>query len=334
MLPIKESKQRKNRKNRKDNRGKKDVKSKVESICDKKDDDSKAIEIINDGDFKVTDHDSNSVSSTTLETTSLASFSSFKSENQNSYKTNTSKYLDDRNDILLSLSNDFLSYGEKLYRAKRKILSWIENIFYNFVDNMKHPNGFIIPKNCVHFINRRNEIHIKEQFRYVNEVCEYIGISYYDIVELRCQIGVAGCIILSKDKKKILLVRSKQHNGWGFPKGSIELDEKEFQAATRETYEEANVLVKDIADTSSRKILFKKGRKIFSYFVIFEEEYKIEGKLGKVEQNIEIDEIEWFPIPEYDDLPKLEKYAKYGNSFDIEHMKSVLNKLIIFLLNC
>ncbi|MGX9340586.1 NUDIX domain-containing protein [Mycoplasma sp. 4044] len=47
------------------------------------------------------------------------------------------------------------------------------------------------------------------------------------------------CVFLAK-KPKILLVKNK-NKSWGFPKGHLEGSEKAYQAATRETKEEANI---------------------------------------------------------------------------------------------
>lgn len=46
---------------------------------------------------------------------------------------------------------------------------------------------------------------------------------------------------LSKDKKKVLMIRSKKRKGWVLPKGGWETDEGCTDAAAREAWEEAGI---------------------------------------------------------------------------------------------
>lgn len=65
----------------------------------------------------------------------------------------------------------------------------------------------------------------------------------------RSKITAAGCIILSPNREQVILVFDKRSERWSFPKGSIELGETEFEAAIRETYEEAGIqLTPDLLD--------------------------------------------------------------------------------------
>lgn len=52
---------------------------------------------------------------------------------------------------------------------------------------------------------------------------------------------VAGCICLSRDKDKVLMITSSAHKKrWIFPKGGVEKDEPDYKlTAQRETWEEA-----------------------------------------------------------------------------------------------
>jgi len=53
----------------------------------------------------------------------------------------------------------------------------------------------------------------------------------------------AGCVVVSKDWQKVLLITSNGHSGkWIMPAGSIELDETPENGAIRETHEEAGVI--------------------------------------------------------------------------------------------
>lgn len=55
---------------------------------------------------------------------------------------------------------------------------------------------------------------------------------------------VAGCICLSNDKKKVLMISSSaKKNRWIFPKGGVEKDEPDYKlTAQRETWEEAGCI--------------------------------------------------------------------------------------------
>lgn len=48
---------------------------------------------------------------------------------------------------------------------------------------------------------------------------------------------------LTADKKYVLMIRSKKRKGWVLPKGGWETDETETEAATRESWEEAGILI-------------------------------------------------------------------------------------------
>lgn len=56
-----------------------------------------------------------------------------------------------------------------------------------------------------------------------------------------------GCIVIN-DKKQFLLIKQKEANYWGFPKGHMEEKEHEKQTAIRETKEETNIDVQILSD--------------------------------------------------------------------------------------
>ncbi|KAK4667373.1 hypothetical protein QC763_308650 [Podospora pseudopauciseta] len=70
---------------------------------------------------------------------------------------------------------------------------------------------------------------------------------------------VAGVVPLSADKSYVLMIQSTRRKGWVLPKGGWELDEECTEAAAREAWEEAGILVTidydlgDIEETSPRK---------------------------------------------------------------------------------
>lgn len=61
---------------------------------------------------------------------------------------------------------------------------------------------------------------------------------------------VAGCLCLSKDRKRVLMISSSAHRDrWIFPKGGVEKDEPDYKlTAQRETWEEAGCVGNILGD--------------------------------------------------------------------------------------
>ncbi|KAK3304313.1 NUDIX hydrolase domain-like protein [Chaetomium strumarium] len=70
---------------------------------------------------------------------------------------------------------------------------------------------------------------------------------------------VAGVVPLTEDKGHVMLIQSTRRKGWVLPKGGWETDEECHEAAAREAWEEAGILVQidydlgDIQELSPRK---------------------------------------------------------------------------------
>lgn len=70
---------------------------------------------------------------------------------------------------------------------------------------------------------------------------------------------VAGVVPLTADKTYVMLIQSTRRKGWVLPKGGWETDEECHEAAAREAWEEAGILVQidydlgEIKETSQRK---------------------------------------------------------------------------------
>ncbi|EGS23864.1 diadenosine and diphosphoinositol polyphosphate phosphohydrolase-like protein [Thermochaetoides thermophila DSM 1495] len=70
---------------------------------------------------------------------------------------------------------------------------------------------------------------------------------------------VAGVVPLTEDKSYVMLIQSTRRKGWVLPKGGWETDEECHEAAAREAWEEAGILVEivydlgEIRETSPRK---------------------------------------------------------------------------------
>ncbi|AEO71419.1 uncharacterized protein THITE_50961 [Thermothielavioides terrestris NRRL 8126] len=86
---------------------------------------------------------------------------------------------------------------------------------------------------------------------------------------------VAGVVPLTEDKSYVMLIQSTRRKGWVLPKGGWETDEECHEAALREAWEEAGILVQivydlgDIHETSPRKKHSKdKQRSLYRFFEV------------------------------------------------------------------
>ena len=85
---------------------------------------------------------------------------------------------------------------------------------------------------------------------------------------------VAGVVPLTADKYYVMLIQSTRRKGWVLPKGGWELDEECHEAAAREAWEEAGIVVHinydlgDIQDTRPPKknSTKEKERSLYRFF--------------------------------------------------------------------
>ncbi|KAI2631715.1 NUDIX domain-containing protein [Xylaria nigripes] len=83
---------------------------------------------------------------------------------------------------------------------------------------------------------------------------------------------VAGVVPLSVDKRMVLLIQSTRRKGWVLPKGGWELDEECVDAASREAWEEAGIVIEvkhdlgDIVDSRPPKKLSEEAPKALYRF--------------------------------------------------------------------
>ena len=117
----------------------------------------------------------------------------------------------------------------------------------------------------------------------------------------------AGCIII-KDNK-VLLILQKSGNFWGFPKGHLEVNETEIEAAKRETLEETGLEV--ILDDRKRYETNYIVRNEIDKTSVF---YLAKVKSGKIKkQEAEVEDIQWFEFDKalnmiiYDNLKEIFK---------------------------
>jgi len=87
---------------------------------------------------------------------------------------------------------------------------------------------------------------------------------------------VAGVVPLTADKQYVLLIQSDRRKGWVLPKGGWETDEECADAAAREAWEEAGILVQidydlgDIAESRPPKSSSKHSKKDKSLYRFYE----------------------------------------------------------------
>ena len=115
----------------------------------------------------------------------------------------------------------------------------------------------------------------------------------------------AGCIIIKENK--VLLIKQKNGNFWGFPKGHLEEGETEIEAAKRETLEEIGLEV--IIDETKRYETNYIIRNEIDKTSVF---YLAKIKSGEItKQEEEIEDIQWF------DFNKAMEVITYDNLKEI-----------------
>lgn len=106
-----------------------------------------------------------------------------------------------------------------------------------------------------------------------------------------------GGIIFNKDKRniiRILIVKGKHKNKWGFPKGALEKNETYSQCALREIHEETGLLFKQ------NDLLNKIKIDNTLYFIIYKENLDLGS--GPIDTN-EISDVKWVQLQNISKIP-------------------------------
>lgn len=132
--------------------------------------------------------------------------------------------------------------------------------------------------------------------------------------------------VLVKDYKVLL---SKQWDGYDFPGGGINMDEKVEEAVVREFWEETGVKV-DVGDIvhvadSFFKPPFGKKNEYWHSVLIFYICYQKGGKLST--ENFDKDEKEYADMPEWVSINEVDK-IKFMNPVDSVNLIKKVSKLI------
>lgn len=128
-----------------------------------------------------------------------------------------------------------------------------------------------------------------------------------------------GVVVYRQLDKEIeyLLLQSKKHKEWGFPKGHVEGTETELETAIREVREESGITIEPTSNfrTSIEYFIDSNTKKEAVYFIAFTTEEDV------VIQECEIIDYTWTNLPNALDL------LPYDN------IKNVLKKANEFILN-
>lgn len=128
----------------------------------------------------------------------------------------------------------------------------------------------------------------------------------------------AGAIILSEDKKSILLLyRGKEHD-WTFPKGSIDPGETPEQAMRREIQEETGLEVNGILlELEPLEYLDASNTQCITYYWI------CTVNDGKLQLEFPGDKLQWIPIEQVENMLTYENQKKYVRDSVLEHVRFI-----------
>ncbi len=107
----------------------------------------------------------------------------------------------------------------------------------------------------------------------------------------------AGIIIFNRGKEITYLLLKYQAGHWDFPKGHIESNESEIDAALRETKEETGISGVSLIEGFKEKLSYfftQDGRKVYKEVVYF----LAESKSTEVKLSFEHIGFEWLPFKE------------------------------------
>jgi len=150
------------------------------------------------------------------------------------------------------------------------------------------PNKKVICLNCNHKGHYKYDCYIYKNSCY--RCLSYGKIIFYEECLEHKDINVCGCIIMNKQKDKLLLIKGTISECWGFPKGALENGESTIECAIRETIEETGIDV--TINKDSRKEIING---ITYYHTIIDDEIILNNK--NIDSN-EISDIMWYYIEE------------------------------------
>ncbi len=108
-----------------------------------------------------------------------------------------------------------------------------------------------------------------------------------------------GCVLISKDTKKVALIYRPSKNDYSFPKGHIEPGEDVKQCAIRETIEETayDVTLLREEPVSINKYFTDLGEEVETLFYLAKEQGLYQGEIAEKDREI----CQWFDFDEVED---------------------------------
>ena len=215
------------------------------------------------------------------------------------------------------INNLYIKYSSRLDRETKidpkKLFFKLEKIYWEYIKNHSTNDAFIdfqFKKFCKILIPNSD----------LKEFIPDFETAFRDYNSYRKCIPVCGFIMLSKDMDKILLVKSRYSDYWGFPKGKINENEDYLKCAIRETQEETgfkinpnkNYLKFELKDNGKTQVLFLASG--------IDERFKF-----KPIDYEEISDVKFFKFNDLPELtgnvipfiPSIEQFIKYKNSIKL-----------------
>lgn len=141
-------------------------------------------------------------------------------------------------------------------------------------------------------------------------------------------IFTAGVFLIRNDLKVLICHPTKvSRNFWSIPKGKIEKDESNSDAAIRETYEETNIDISNWTILHNLSpVVYPNGRKKLYGYVLFEWQNKIDFSKFELKCNSNVPE-KLGGYPEIDDFAweTLENAKKFVHSSQIKCLEEIEN---------
>ena len=125
------------------------------------------------------------------------------------------------------------------------------------------------------------------------EVCVWVDPIITEYAAYKRSIPVAGCILLNRDTKEVLMIKPFMCDRWAFPKGKQNNGESFLETAIRETAEETgHQLLPD--DLKGSELIRPTKDTYFFVAVLTQEQIRLSRERARGKMNrFEVDRVEW-----------------------------------------
>jgi ADP-ribose pyrophosphatase YjhB (NUDIX family) len=110
----------------------------------------------------------------------------------------------------------------------------------------------------------------------------------------------AGVILEMNSRRMVLVVLGRRSGKWGFPKGAGDGRETLAEVATRETFEETNVLV-NITSRAATVSFSKRPARV--YFMVDHDDVVAYGDASRRRDTPEVADARWMSVAELEQIP-------------------------------